>query len=61
MTPGDVPPPVVNPHAIEIDDQYDAFFSPRSGSVYDAFGPPAAEAKKKVRAIEEKTEGNGSL
>lgn len=49
-----VPPPVINPPVIEIDDQEDAFFSPKVASVYNDFGPPANEVEKKVRAIEEK-------
>lgn len=52
--PDDVPPPVINPQVIKIDDQQDAFFSLSFVSVYDDFGPPANEVKKKVRAIEEK-------
>lgn len=54
MTPEGVPPPLVNHFFIEVDDQHDAFFRFRVGSVYDAFGPPAAEVEKKVCAIEEK-------
>lgn len=51
-TPCVVPPPVFNPLVIEIDDQYDAFFSPRVGFIYNAFGPLISEVEKKVRAIE---------
>lgn len=46
-------PPVIQPQVIEIDDQQDSFFGPRAASVYDAFGPPADEVEKKVRAIRE--------
>lgn len=35
----DVPPPVLNPLVVEIDDQQDAFFILRVASMYDAFGP----------------------
>lgn len=56
MTPCGVPPQVVIPPIIEIDDEHDAFFSPRSGSVYDAFVPPTDLVEKKVRAIKEKLE-----
>ncbi|XP_050890082.1 uncharacterized protein LOC127095439 [Lathyrus oleraceus] len=52
--PDSVPPPFINPLIIEIDDQQDAFFSPRVASVYDTFGPSANKVEKKVRAIEEK-------
>lgn len=54
MTPGDVPPPVINPPFIEKDDQHNAFFIPRASSIYDVFVPLIVEVEKKVRAIEEK-------
>lgn len=54
MTPSGVPPPVINPLVIEIDDQQDAFFSSRSGSIYDDIGLPTAEVENKVRDIEQK-------
>lgn len=53
-TPCVIPPSVVNPLVIEIDDQHDAFFSPRSDFEYDSFGPPVNKVEKKVRAIEDK-------
>lgn len=54
MTPGGVLPPVANPSVIEIDEQHDLFFSPRVGSVYDAFGPLIVEVENKVCTIKEK-------
>lgn len=47
-TPCIIPPPIINPLVIEIDDQHDAFFSPIVGSIYDTFGSPANEVEKKV-------------
>ncbi|XP_050875647.1 uncharacterized protein LOC127079285 [Lathyrus oleraceus] len=64
MTPYSVSQLLVNPPVIEMDDKHEAFFSPRVGSVYDAFSPPTAEVEKKVRAIEEKLktmEGSNAL
>lgn len=64
MTHSGVPPPLVNPPVIRIDDQHATFFSPRASSVYDTFGPPVAEVEKKVHAIEEKLkamEGSNTL
>lgn len=55
---------VLNPPIIEVDDQQDAFFSPRVSSAYEAFGPPANEVEKKVKAIKEKLramEGSDAL
>lgn len=40
------PPHVLNPPVIEIENQQDAFFSPRVASVYDAFGPTTNEVEK---------------
>lgn len=64
MTLGGVPSLLVNIPVIEVDDQHDSFFSPRVGSVYDAFGLPTAKVKKKVHAIEEilkEMEGSNAL
>lgn len=47
-------------HVFEIDDQHDAFFSPRVASQYDAFGSVANEVGKKVKAIEEKLKAMGN-
>lgn len=52
--PGGVPTVNIHPIVIEIDDQHDAFFSPRATSQYDAFGPLTDEVEKKVKAIKEK-------
>ncbi|XP_050897524.1 uncharacterized protein LOC127104382 [Lathyrus oleraceus] len=52
--PGGVHPFILNPPVTEVDDQQDAFFSPKSTSMYDAFGSPTNEVEKKVKAIEEK-------
>lgn len=49
---GGVPPSVINPPIIEVDDQQDAFSSPKAASVYNAFGPPTNEVEKKVWVIE---------
>lgn len=54
MTLDDLPPPVINPYVIEIDEQHDTFFSLRVGSIYDVFAPPTNDMEKKVCAIEEK-------
>ena len=51
--PGGVPPTVLNPLIIEINEQQDAFFNPRAASMYEAFSPPTNEVEKKVKAIEE--------
>lgn len=58
--PGGVPLTVLNLPIIEIEDQQDTFFIPRAASMYEAFGPPTNEAKKKVKGIKEKLKGMGS-
>lgn len=40
-----VPPSVLNPLVIKVDDRQDAIFSPRVISMYDAFGPSARGGK----------------
>lgn len=49
-----VPQPILNTPIIEIDDQQDAFFSPKVAYMYESFGPPSNEVEKKIKAIEEK-------
>lgn len=51
---GGVPPAVLNPFVIQIDDQQDNFFSPMVASMNEAFGSPANKAEKKVKVVEEK-------
>lgn len=46
--------PVVNPHVLEVDNQDDAFFSPRDESTFNAFEPASTEIERKVCVIEEK-------
>lgn len=53
-TPDDVLPVNIHPSVVEVDDQHDAFFSPRDAFQYDAFGPATNEVEKKVRTTEEK-------
>lgn len=52
--PGGVPHVNLHPPVVEIDNQPDAFFSPRVAYQYDAFGPTTNEVEKKVNAIEDK-------
>lgn len=52
--PGDVLPINLHPHVAEVDDEHDAFLSPRDASQYDAFDHVTNEVEKKVRAIGEK-------
>lgn len=52
--PDGVPHVNLHPPVVEIDDQHDAFFSPKVASQYDAFGLATNEVEKKVKAIEEK-------
>ncbi|XP_050875576.1 uncharacterized protein LOC127079204 [Lathyrus oleraceus] len=58
--PGGVPNDNPRPHVFEIDDQHDAFFSPRDASQDDAFGSATNEVERKVKAIEEKLKAMGS-
>ncbi|XP_050919221.1 uncharacterized protein LOC127136737 [Lathyrus oleraceus] len=59
-TPSGVPNGNPRPHVFEIDDQYDAFFSPRAASQDGAFGSATNEVERKVKAIEEKLKAMGN-
>ncbi|XP_050916256.1 uncharacterized protein LOC127131373 [Lathyrus oleraceus] len=58
--PGGVPNDNPRPHALETDDQLDAFFIPRDASQDDAFGSATNKVERKVKAIEEKLKAMGS-
>ncbi|XP_050875022.1 uncharacterized protein LOC127078624 [Lathyrus oleraceus] len=58
--PGGVPNDNPRPHALETDDQLDAFFSPRDASQDDAFSSATNKVERKVKAIEEKLKAMGS-
>lgn len=59
--PDSVPPVVLNPPIIKVEDQQNTFFSPKATSIYDAFGPPANEVEKKVKSIEDKLKSVESI